>query len=136
MACSRCCPAALSFGLSGFPYWHTEVAGYVQADLSRDQERELWLRWLQMATWTSLLRDHLGDHQRTPIDVWSDEGTLEAFRQAARVHSSLVPYLYSAAVEASQTGLPIMRYLALEFPDDPRAWTRAAKLSSSARIFS
>jgi alpha-D-xyloside xylohydrolase len=115
-------PAALSFGVSGFPYWHTEVAGYVQADLTREQERELWLRWLQMATWTSLLRDHLGDQQRTPIDAWSDEGTLAAFRQAARVHSSLVPYLYSAAVEASQTGVPIMRYLPLEFQDDPRAW--------------
>jgi len=115
-------PAALSFGLSGFPYWHTEVAGYVQADLSHDQERELWLRWLQLATWTSLLRDHLGDHPRQPIDVWLDEGTQNAFRQAARLHSSLLPYLYGLAAEASQTGLPLMRFAALEAPDDPRAW--------------
>lgn len=115
-------PAALSFGLSGFPYWHAEVAGYVQSDLDHDQERELWLRWLQLATWTSLLRDHLGDHQRSPIDVWLDEGTLSAFRLAARVHASLIPYLYSLAVEASHTGVPIMRYLALEVPDDPRCW--------------
>jgi len=115
-------PAALSFGLSGFPYWHAEVAGYVQADLSHDDERELWLRWLQLASWTSLLRDHLGDHQRSPIDVWMDDGTLNAFRNAAQVHASLVPYLYSLAAEASQTGLPIMRFLALEAPDDPRAW--------------
>jgi alpha-glucosidase (family GH31 glycosyl hydrolase) len=116
-------PAALSFGLSGFPYWHAEVAGYVQADLSHDQERELWLRWLQLASWTSLLRDHLGDHARAPIDAWLDDGTLSAFRVAARVHASLVPYLYSLAAEASQTGLPIMRYLPLEAPDDPRAWS-------------
>jgi alpha-D-xyloside xylohydrolase len=115
-------PAALSFGLSGFPYWHAEVAGYVQADLTHDQERELWLRWLQLATWTSLLRDHLGDHARSPIDVWLDDGTLSAFRQAARVHASLAPYLYSVATEASQTGVPLMRYLPLEVPDDPRAW--------------
>ena len=115
-------PAGLSYGLSGFPYWHAEVAGYVQADLSHDQERELWLRWLQLATWTSLLRDHLGDQPRSPIDVWLDEGTLGAFRQAARVHASLVPYLYSLAVEATETGAPLMRHLALEVPDDPRAW--------------
>lgn len=115
-------PAGLSYGLSGFPYWHAEVAGYVQADLSHDEERELWLRWLQLATWTSLLRDHLGDHQRSPIDVWLDEGTLSAFRLAARVHASLLPYLYSLAVEASQTGLPIMRFLPMEAPDDPRVW--------------
>ncbi|HEV7666729.1 MAG TPA: TIM-barrel domain-containing protein [Chloroflexota bacterium] len=115
-------PAALSFGLSGFPYWHAEVAGYVQTDLTHDQERELWLRWLQLATWTSLLRDHLGDQPRDPIDVWLDDGTVQAFRAAARVHASLLPYLYSLATEASQTGLPIMRYLPLEAPDDPRAW--------------
>ena len=115
-------PAALSFGLCGFAYWHAEVAGYVQADLDQDRERELWLRWLQLATWTSLLRDHLGDHQRSPIDVWLDQGTLDAFRRAARVHASLIPYLYSVAVEASRTGLPLMRYLALEVPEDPRAW--------------
>ena len=115
-------PAALSFGLSGFPFWHTEVAGYVQADLSHDQERELWLRWLQLASWTCLLRDHLGDHQRSPIDAWLDEGTLNAFRVAARAHASLLPYLYSLAAEASRTGLPMMRYLPMEAPDDPRAW--------------
>jgi len=115
-------PAALSFGLSGFPYWHAEVAGYVQADLSHDQERELWLRWLQLASWTSLLRDHLGDHPRSPVDVWLDEGTLSAFRQAAQVHASLLPYLYSLATEASRTGMPIMRFLPLEVPEDARAW--------------
>ncbi|MGI9145083.1 MAG: TIM-barrel domain-containing protein [Chloroflexota bacterium] len=115
-------PAGVSFGLSGFPYWHTEVAGYVQADLSHADERELWLRWLQLATWTCLLRDHLGDHPRAPIDAWLDEGTLSAFRVAARAHASLLPYLYSLAAEASQTGLPMMRYMAMEAPDDPRAW--------------
>jgi alpha-glucosidase (family GH31 glycosyl hydrolase) len=115
-------PAALSFGLSGFPYWHAEVAGYVQADLTRDQERELWLRWLQLATFTCLLRDHLGDYPRPSVDVWSDDGTTNAFRNAARAHAALQPYLYSVAAEASQTGLPVMRYMALEAPDDPRAW--------------
>ncbi len=115
-------PAALSFGLSGFPYWHTEVAGYVQADLPHDQERELWLRWVEMATWTALLRDHLGDHPRSPIDVWLDDGTLGTFQQGARVHASLVPYLYSLAAEANRTGLPLMRFMPLEVPDDPRAW--------------
>jgi alpha-glucosidase (family GH31 glycosyl hydrolase) len=115
-------PAALSFGLSGFPFWHAEVAGYVEAGLSRDQTRELWLRWLQLGTWTAMLRDHLGDHPSMPMDAYSDEGTLIAFREAARIHNSLVPYLYSLAVDATRTGLPMLRYMPLEVPDDPRAW--------------
>jgi alpha-glucosidase (family GH31 glycosyl hydrolase) len=115
-------PAALSFGLSGYPYWHPEVAGYVQAGLSHAEERELWLRWLQLATWSPTLRDHYGEHHAAPVDFWLDDGTIAAYRDAARLHNSLVPYLYTAASEASRTGLPIMRFLALEAPDDPRAW--------------
>src|SRR5207302_5316205 len=82
----------------------------------------LWLRWLQLASWTPMLRDHLGDHPRSPIDVWLDDITINAFRTAARVHASLLPYLYSVAAEASQTGLPMIRYLPMETPDDPRSW--------------
>ncbi len=115
-------PAALSFGLGGFPYWHAEVAGYVQVDLNPEQERELWLRWLQLGAWTALLRDHLGDYPRGGTEVWTDAGTLNAFRQAARVHASLIPYLYGLAAEASRTGLPLMRFLGLEAPEDARSW--------------
>lgn len=116
-------PAALSFGLSGFPYFHAEVAGYVQAGLGPERERELWLRWLQLATWTCALRDHYGDHFSQPIDAWLDAQTLAAWRDAARVHNALVPYLYSVAAEAPRTGLPVMRFRALETPDDPHAWS-------------
>jgi alpha-glucosidase (family GH31 glycosyl hydrolase) len=115
-------PAALSFGLSGFPYFHAEVAGYVQADLTHATERELWFRWLQLATWTCALRDHYGDWSRQPIDPWLDGETLSAWRDAARVHNALVPYLYSLAAEAAHSGVPVMRFRALETPDDPRAW--------------
>jgi alpha-glucosidase (family GH31 glycosyl hydrolase) len=115
-------PAALSMGLSGYPYWHPEVAGYSQIGLSHAEERELWLRWLQLATFSPTLRDHYGEHLVDPIDAWLDEGTLAAFRDAARIHSSLVPYLYTAVHAAQRTGLPLMRFLALEAPDDPRAW--------------
>ena len=81
-----------------------------------------------------MLRDHLGDHPRSPIDVWLDDGTLNAFRVAARVHASLLPYLYSLAAEASRTGLPIMRYLPMEAPDDPRAWQEEQSLFPRAAL--
>jgi alpha-glucosidase (family GH31 glycosyl hydrolase) len=38
------------------------------------------------------------------------------------VHASLLPYLYTLAAEASRTGVPLMRYMPLEVPEDPRAW--------------
>jgi alpha-glucosidase (family GH31 glycosyl hydrolase) len=117
-------PAALSFGLSGFPYWAPEVAGYLATGLPRESERELWFRWLQLGAFSSVLRDHYGDHQTgsPPVEMWSDDQTIEAFRFYARLHSRLAPYLYSYARVASESGLPIMRHLALNYPDDARAW--------------
>jgi len=115
-------PAALSLGLSGFPYWHPEVGGYAGVGLPRRSERELWLRWLQLGALSPLLRDNYGDHQGEPVEVWSDKETIEAFRRYAGLHTSLVPYLYTQARIASETGLPIVRHLAFAAPDDPRAW--------------
>jgi alpha-D-xyloside xylohydrolase len=117
-------PAALSFGLSGFPYWHPEVGGYLADGLPRDSERELWFRWLELGAFSSLLRDQYGDHQTgsEPVEMWSDDDTIEAYRFYGRLHNSLVPYLYSYARIASETGLPLMRHLALNYPDDTRAW--------------
>ncbi len=115
-------PAALSMGISGFPYWHPEVAGFLGVGLPAPSERELWFRWLQLGAMTPLLRDAYGEHQGNPVEVWSDRETIAAFRAHARLHNSLVPYLHSQARIASETGLPIMRHLALSAPNDPRAW--------------
>jgi hypothetical protein len=115
--------AALSSGLSGLPYWHPEVGGFLSAALPRAVERELWFRWLQFGALSSLLRDQYGEHQGHPVDAWSDAETIAQFRRYARLHDSLVPYLYSLAREASRTGLPIMRHLTLNWPSDPHAWT-------------
>ncbi|HYU18938.1 MAG TPA: DUF2079 domain-containing protein [Chloroflexota bacterium] len=115
-------PAALSIGLSGYPYWHPEVGGYLDVGLPRPSERELWFRWLQLGALSPLLRDNYGEHQGDPVETWSDTETVDAFRRYARLHNSLVPYLYSQARIAAETGLPIMRHLALIAPNDPRAW--------------
>jgi alpha-glucosidase (family GH31 glycosyl hydrolase) len=115
-------PAGLSIGLSGFPYWHPEVGGFLGVGLPADSERELWFRWLQLGALSPLLRDQYGEHRGEPVEVWSDAETVAAFRTYARLHNSLVPYLYTQARVASETGLPIMRHLALLAPDDPRAW--------------
>src|SRR5262249_32136432 len=54
-----------------------------------------------------------------------DNETLIHYARWARVHMKLYPYLLAIAQQASATGAPMMRQLALEFPTDPRAWTTA-----------
>jgi alpha-glucosidase (family GH31 glycosyl hydrolase) len=53
--------------------------------------------------------------------------TLDVYRRYARLHTDLFPYTYAYAHQASRTGIPIMRAMPLEFPDDPAAWGELAE---------
>ena len=90
---------------------------------------QLWLRWLQIGAFSPQLRDQYGDYQTggPPIEVWSDQGTIEAFRNYSLWHNRLVPYLYSYARVASETGLPLIRYLPLSYPNDSEAWAQESE---------
>jgi alpha-D-xyloside xylohydrolase len=62
-------------------------------------------------------------HGATARDPWLfGEDALRIFREYARLRSRLVPYLYSYAWDAAETGLPLMRPMVLEFPEDPAAY--------------
>jgi hypothetical protein len=115
-------PAALSAGLAGFAYWHTEVGGYVDGGLDPTSERELYLRWLQLGAFTAMLRDNYGDRRGKPTDLWTDDQTIALWRRYARIHRALGPYLQQAARVAQSSGMPLLRHLALAYPDDDRAW--------------
>jgi alpha-glucosidase len=115
-------PAGLGAGLAGYAYWHTEVGGYVDGGLDPAGERELYLRWLQLGAFTTMLRDQYGDRRGQPTDIWTDAETLGLWRRYARIHQALGPYLTAAAAQAQATGLPLVRHLVIAFPDDPRAW--------------
>ncbi len=115
-------PAGLGAGLAGYAYWHTEVGGYVDAPLDASSERDLYIRWLELGAFTSMLRDNYGDRHNNPTYTWSDAETVALWRRYARLHQALGPYLWSAAQTAHDTGLPLVRHLAIAYPDDPRAW--------------
>ena len=115
-------PAGLGAGLAGYAYWHTEVGGYVDGGLDAVSERELYIRWLELASFTAMLRDQYGDRQSRPTYTFTDAETIALWQRYARIHQALVPYLWQTAQEAQAKGLPLMRHLAIAFPDDPRAW--------------
>jgi alpha-glucosidase (family GH31 glycosyl hydrolase) len=115
-------PAGLSAGLAGYAYWHTEVGGYVDGVTDPASERDLYVRWLELAAFTPMLRDNYGDRHGNPTYTWSDETTIALWRKYARIHQALGPYLWNAAQQAQATGMPLIRHLAIGYPDDPRAW--------------
>jgi alpha-D-xyloside xylohydrolase len=106
--------AGQSAGLSGFPYWGSDIAGYFG-----DPSDEVYVRWTQLGTFSPIMMIH-GAGRREPWTFSSK--TLDIYRRYAQLHTDLFPYIQAYAAEASQTGLPIMRAMPLEFPDDPAAW--------------
>tara|TARA_R110001632_G_scaffold41444_1_gene104156 strand:+ start:53236 stop:55323 length:2088 start_codon:yes stop_codon:yes gene_type:complete len=102
---------ALSWGLSGAPFFATDVGGFYKD--TRDQE--LFIRWSQAAVFSAHMRLH-GIGQREP---WSyGVEAEEAVNQALVLRYRLLPYIYNAMQQATQTGVPLMRAMALAFPKD------------------
>ena len=105
----------LSYGLSGVPFWSQDIGGFQGGKPSP----ELYVRWAQWG----LLNSHSRCHGVQPREPWEyGEEAERVFRTFAELRYSLLPYIWSAAHEASETGLPVMRPLVLEFQKDPTTW--------------
>jgi alpha-D-xyloside xylohydrolase len=104
----------LAAAMSGLAYWSHDIGGFWG-----DPSPELYVRWGQCGLLSALSRYH----GATPRDPWLfGEEALAVFREYARLRSRLVPYLASLGREAAETGVPLMRPMALEFPDDPAGY--------------
>ena len=115
--------AALTLGMSGFGLHCCDAGGYTTLfHLHRD--RELLLRWLEFACFTPVMRTHEGNRPDSNVQLYSDGELIAAAARLSRLHTALLPYLREAVRVTSETGVPLMRPLFFEHPDDPRAWER------------
>jgi len=114
-------PAAISAGLCGLPLWAADIGGYMSVT-TRGRDKELYLRWTELAALLPIMRTHHGTHPRRNWQFDSDRETLEHFRDYCRLHTALFPFIYGLAHEASRSGLPAVRHLVLHFPEDRHSW--------------
>lgn len=105
--------AGMNLGLSGVPYWGTDVGGFI-GPVASD---ELYVRWFQFGAFSPIFRTHGQDRPTAPFEFGARVERI--CRRYARLRYRLLPYIYTAAREALDTGMPLMRALACEFPDDP-----------------
>jgi len=107
-------PAMLNLGLSGIPFVTHDVAGFSGGPSTK----ELFLRWTELGAFTPIMRTHEG-LMRTANWRWSsDAETIAHFRRFARIHEALGPELARLADDAATTSRPMLRPLALAYPDD------------------
>jgi alpha-glucosidase (family GH31 glycosyl hydrolase) len=111
-------PLGLNTGLSGVPYWGTDVGGFFHPVALT---AELYARWFQLGAFSPIFRSH-GWVWREHVP-WAHGPRVEAICRAyAELRYRLLPYTYSLAWQAYAEGLPLMRPLVLNYPDDPRVW--------------
>ena len=127
--------AGLSAGLSGINCWGFDIAGFS----GYLPTKELYLRAVQFAAFAPVMQWHSDPvsndrcdftrawniNDRSPWNIAAfhkDKKLLPLVREQFYLHYNLLPYLYALMLEASATGLPTLRHLALEFPEDEKVF--------------
>ena len=124
--------AGLNVGLSGIPWWTTDIGGFHGGDPDSPAYRELIVRWFQYGVWCPLFRLHGDRLPRRPLsqamsggpnEVWSyGEDVYEILTGVLRLRQRIKPYVLEQMAVASREGVPPMRPLWFDFPLDPEAW--------------
>jgi alpha-D-xyloside xylohydrolase len=121
-------PAGLNMGLSGIPWWTTDIGGFHGGNIEDPAFRELLVRWFQYAVFCPICRLHghrlpnMGT-SGAPNEVWSfGEEIYGVLREQLFLRERLRPYVMEQMRAAQQRGTPPMRPLFHGFPRDPRAW--------------
>ncbi|TDD72564.1 alpha-xylosidase [Jiangella aurantiaca] len=102
----------LSLAMSGFGYWSHDIGGFENLP-----DPAVFKRWIPFGLLSSHSRLHGSTSYRVP---WAfDDEAVDVLRRFTRLKLRLMPYLSAMAREAYEDGVPMLRPLVLEFPDDP-----------------
>jgi len=126
--------AGLNIGLSGIPWWTTDIGGFFGGEVDTPYFRELIVRWFQYGVFCPLFRLHgwrnssmahpeTSDPTRGgPNEVWSfGERAYGIIRELLFLRERLRPYIMTQMKLASTKGTPPMRPLFFDFPKDAAA---------------
>jgi alpha-glucosidase len=110
-------PLGLSAGMGLVPFWTTDISGYCGEITDHKEFSELYVRWLQFGVFNPLSRaHHEGDNA---VEPWLFGVEAEKIaKKSIEFKYQLNPYIYTYARQAYDTGIPIMRAMVLEYPND------------------
>lgn len=109
----------MGMGLSGCANMGCDIGGFA----GPAPESELLLRWIQNGIFQPRFTINSANNDNTVTQPWMYEENLPYVRAAYHLRYRMFPYLYSLMAEAHETGMPVMRPLFLEFPEDKRCYT-------------
>ncbi|MCB0857986.1 MAG: glycoside hydrolase family 31 protein [Solirubrobacterales bacterium] len=113
---------ALTMGLSGVSNWGSDIGGFFSFSPQKLDE-ELLVRWIQFGAFSGIMRskaEGIGATMASRPQVW-DEDILPFWRRYTKLRTQMFPYLVAANATYRETGMPVMKHLALTNPKDHRA---------------
>ena len=131
--------SGLSMAMCGIPWWNSDIGGFFNGDIESDYFRELIIRWFQFGVFSPIMRLH-GSRKRESSykerhpgiiepsaganEIWSfGEKNYLIIKELIKLRERLKPYICKSMDQTSQTGIPIMRPMFFEAPDDERCYT-------------
>ncbi len=101
----------LSLGMSGFGFWSHDISGFESTATPA-----LYKRWSAFGLLSSHSRLHGASSPRVPWQF--DQESVDVLRFFTKLKCRLMPYLWQHSIESSRSGVPLLRSMFLEFPDD------------------
>nr|WP_288977948.1 glycoside hydrolase family 31 protein [uncultured Blautia sp.] len=130
--------AGLQMGLSGIPWWTTDIGGFHGGNIYDKDFQELLVRWFQFGAFCPVMRLHGCRLPRTPLyktngeetegtgadnEIWSyGEENYQIMKKFIQIREMMRDYTRSLMAETHTTGAPVMRTMFYEFPEDLNTW--------------
>ena len=106
-------------GLSGLSFVGDDIGGYIG-----NTSKELFIRWMEVGMFAPYARNHK-EAFAPANEPWSYGEEAEAIaREFIGFRYRLLPYLYSKFHESSETGMPIVRSLCINYPFDGKVYDK------------
>ncbi|MCX5741049.1 MAG: hypothetical protein NT062_00965, partial [Proteobacteria bacterium] len=126
-------PMGIGLGLTGFPYFGSDIAGYMSQGTTPTDE-ELFYRWTTFGALQPVMRTHHGRSAHDNFQWEHDAASIAHLRKWSRLHAQLAAYLWGSIGTFERDGLPLIRLVALGHPDEAWAWTAVDEYELGDRI--
>jgi len=116
------CTMSQNLGLSGVSFVGSDVGGFMG-----EPTNDMYVRWMQLGAFTPFFRGHSAIDTKAREPFSFNENVEELSRQAIQMRYRLIPFWYNEFYNSSQTGLPIMRSMFLNYQKDENCYSRDAQ---------
>jgi len=107
----------------GYGYWSHDIGGHQLKEGMKNMDPELTTRWIQFGVFSPILRTHSTKNPLIYKEPWLYPfENFKAIHDAIHFRYELVPYIYTTAREAYDSGVSICRPMYYDWPDKPEAY--------------